>query len=156
MSRFDAIRAIADTVLYEGYLLYPYTASARKNQQRWQFGVVMPRSYAQCGTGEHAHMQTDVLLEAAVESDAISILVRFLQVQTRVVQIYRDGRFETAERLDLDEVTYISYEEALEREVPYLFVLASGHADVPIHFAPAVLFEEIRDTRRGPQRAPGA
>jgi len=32
----DIARQIADAVLYEGYLLYPYRASARKNQIRWQ------------------------------------------------------------------------------------------------------------------------
>ena len=35
-------RAIADAVLYEGYLLYPYRANSRKNQTRWQFGVLGP------------------------------------------------------------------------------------------------------------------
>ena len=38
----DAVRAIADAVLYEGYLLYPYRASSSKNQSRWQFGVLGP------------------------------------------------------------------------------------------------------------------
>ena len=28
----DAVRAVADAVLYEGYLLYPYRASAQKNR----------------------------------------------------------------------------------------------------------------------------
>ena len=31
-------RAVADAVLYEGYLLYPYRATSAKNQSRWQFG----------------------------------------------------------------------------------------------------------------------
>ena len=35
-------RAVADAVLYEGYLLYPYRANSRKNQSRWQFGVLGP------------------------------------------------------------------------------------------------------------------
>ena len=34
--------AVADAVLYEGYVLYPYRASAPKNQVRWQFGVLVP------------------------------------------------------------------------------------------------------------------
>ena len=38
----DRVRAIADAVLYEGYLLYPYRASSAKNQSRWQFGVLGP------------------------------------------------------------------------------------------------------------------
>ena len=40
---FELARKVADAVLYEGYLLYPYRASAAKNQARWQFGVLMPR-----------------------------------------------------------------------------------------------------------------
>ncbi|MDQ6931218.1 MAG: hypothetical protein M3126_11215, partial [Candidatus Eremiobacteraeota bacterium] len=79
MNRFAAARTIADTVLYEGYLLYPYTASARKNQQRWQFGVVMPQAYADNGTGEFADMQTEVLIDGAGDGSAADVLVRFLQ-----------------------------------------------------------------------------
>ena len=37
-----AARQVADAVLYEGYLLYPYRASSPKNQLRWQFGVLGP------------------------------------------------------------------------------------------------------------------
>jgi hypothetical protein len=40
---WDHARAVADAVLYEGYLLYPYRASSSKNQSRWQFGVLGPR-----------------------------------------------------------------------------------------------------------------
>ena len=35
--RFEAARAVADAVLYEGYVLYPYRASSRKNQVRFQW-----------------------------------------------------------------------------------------------------------------------
>ena len=38
---------MADAVLYEGYVLYPYRASAAKNQVRWQFGVLAPRPFAE-------------------------------------------------------------------------------------------------------------
>jgi hypothetical protein len=34
--------SVADAVLYEGYLLYPYRATSAKNQLRWQFGVLGP------------------------------------------------------------------------------------------------------------------
>jgi hypothetical protein len=40
------VERIADAVLYEGYILYPYRPSAVKNQQRWNFGVLCPESYA--------------------------------------------------------------------------------------------------------------
>ncbi len=45
----DHARAVADAVLYEGYLLYPYRASSRKNQCRWQFGVLGPPGAAEAG-----------------------------------------------------------------------------------------------------------
>ena len=51
----DRIRAVADAVLYEGYLLYPYRATSRKNQVRWQFGVLGPQGAADAGIGEDSH-----------------------------------------------------------------------------------------------------
>ena len=47
----DHARQVADAILYEGYLLYPYRASAQKNQDRFQFGVLMPPAYAQVDPG---------------------------------------------------------------------------------------------------------
>ena len=61
---FGPALAVADAVLYEGYLLYPYTASTPKNRVRWQFGVVVPQAYAGAGTGEPAEQQTEILIEA--------------------------------------------------------------------------------------------
>ena len=42
----DHARKVADAILYEGYLLYPYHKASLKNQVRFQFGVLMPRGYA--------------------------------------------------------------------------------------------------------------
>ena len=42
MNPLDEVGAVADAVLFEGYLLYPYRASAQKNRLRWQFGVLTP------------------------------------------------------------------------------------------------------------------
>ena len=33
--KLDSVRAIANAVLYEGYILYPYRPSSIKNRQRW-------------------------------------------------------------------------------------------------------------------------
>ena len=43
----DPVRAIADAVLYEGYVLWPYRRSALKNQRRWTFGGVYPRAHSE-------------------------------------------------------------------------------------------------------------
>ena len=47
-------RKVADAVLYEGYLLYPYRASAAKNQARWQFGVAGAPAWRESGPDEPA------------------------------------------------------------------------------------------------------
>ena len=41
------VEKIAEAVLYEGYMLYPYRPSSVKNQQRWNFGVLCPPSYCE-------------------------------------------------------------------------------------------------------------
>ena len=39
-----SVDPIADAVLYEGYILYPYRPST-KNRQRWTFGGLYPEAY---------------------------------------------------------------------------------------------------------------
>ena len=78
----DAVRSIANAVLYEGYILYPYRASARKNRSRWQFGVVMAPGYAAVDPSERSFMQTECVLEHAGQP-AVEVILRFLQVQRR-------------------------------------------------------------------------
>ena len=78
----DIAREIADAVLYEGYLLYPYRASSRKNQVRWQWGVLVPPAYAAAGHGEHATSHSECLLEPGIDP-VLHIRLRFLQLQHR-------------------------------------------------------------------------
>src|SRR2546425_4544807 len=79
------VEKIADAVLYEGYLLYPYRHTSLKNRFRWTFGVVPPRSDGQpSDTPEHNFMQTEGLLRGS-EKTAIEVKVRFLQVIARRV-----------------------------------------------------------------------
>ena len=60
----DPVRAIADAVLYEGYVLWPYRRSALKNQRRWTFGGVYPPAHAAAHPDDPATMRAQVLLEA--------------------------------------------------------------------------------------------
>ena len=39
-----SVEQIANAVLYEGYILYPYRASALKNRCRWTIGGLVPAS----------------------------------------------------------------------------------------------------------------
>ena len=83
---FEHARKIADAVLYEGYILYPYRASSRKNQLRWQFGVLAPRAWSEAGGCEAWWRQTECLVECG---DAARVVgkVRFLQVAARTIEI---------------------------------------------------------------------
>jgi hypothetical protein len=60
---FAGLEAVADAVLYEGYLLYPYHAGALKNQRRWTFGCLLPEAWA-AAVGEPFWMQAECLVEA--------------------------------------------------------------------------------------------
>ena len=62
VDRLAAARSVADAVLYEGYVLYPYRASSRKNQMRWQFGVLAPRSFSEADGSERWSMRTECLV----------------------------------------------------------------------------------------------
>jgi hypothetical protein len=67
----ELVEKIANAVLYEGYMLYPYTASSLKNQQRWNFGVLYPVGF------ESSAMQTECLVEVG-ENCVVETRVRFL------------------------------------------------------------------------------
>jgi hypothetical protein len=78
----DEVRRIADAVLYEGYILYPYRASAQKNRSRWQFGVLMPPAYAAADPSESSLMRAECVFEHRGRP-TVEVTVRFLQVQRR-------------------------------------------------------------------------
>jgi len=69
---FESVQRIADAVLYEGYVLYPYRASAAKNQYRWQFGVVAPRAPHE--DGEPWFAQTECLVARAATGREVTVL----------------------------------------------------------------------------------
>ena len=116
---FEVAEKIADAVLYEGYVLYPYRASAIKNQLRWQFGVVIPQGYRELGGSEPSSMQTECLVEA--DDDAVlDVRIRFLQAQRRSVAKAIDAaedRFHNVERLDVEGRSISAWDEGIERHL---------------------------------------
>ncbi|MDQ6697581.1 MAG: hypothetical protein M3Z46_09005 [Actinomycetota bacterium] len=113
---FERASRVADAVLYEGYVLYPYRASSAKNQMRWQFGVVAPRPFAEADGIEQWFQQTEVIAEFGVDAQ-IDVRVRFLQVQTRTVQAAEGDDLVPVEHLDVDGVRWATWEEAVEQVV---------------------------------------
>jgi hypothetical protein len=74
------VEDIAGAVLYEGYLLYPYRASAIKNKQRWNFGVLYPRAFAEQQSGSDIWWtQTECLLHAGSNAK-LNVRLRFLHL----------------------------------------------------------------------------
>ncbi|HYQ31837.1 MAG TPA: hypothetical protein VEQ83_01385, partial [Lapillicoccus sp.] len=83
MTTFEDVRPLADTVLYEGYVLYPYRADDAKNRVRWQFGVLAPSALSAVDPSERSRLRAELLLDG--RPSRVFLRVRFLQVQRRTV-----------------------------------------------------------------------
>ncbi|MEV8635448.1 hypothetical protein AB0395_27695 [Streptosporangium sp. NPDC051023] len=118
----EVARRVADAVLYEGYLLYPYRASAVKNRVRWQFGVLVPPAYT--ATAEPSACQTECLLEAAGDA-TVHIRLRFLQIMTRSVERADGDGYRPVPALEAGGQTHLTFDEAVERERDALLSLAA-------------------------------
>jgi hypothetical protein len=114
---WDRARAVADAVLYEGYLLYPYRGTSSKNQSRWQFGVLGPPGAAAAGLGEDDSMAADFLVDGA---RALTLVVRFLQLQhRRAEREFTHGEFEPVDELTTPSGSWLTWDEAVECEVSF-------------------------------------
>jgi hypothetical protein len=130
----DPVRAIADAVLYEGYILWPYRRSAMKNAQRWTFGGVYPRAWSEGHPDDHWQMQAQVLVRG---EPAVDVSVRFLQVVRRQLL---DDAGEPVDELVVDGERHISWEEATERELsPGPIDIRGGREEEPLGESGAVV-----------------
>src|ERR1700733_10139924 len=100
---FDGVEKIAAAILYEGYILYPYRPTAIKNRQRWNFGTLYPRVYAQAQRPEEPFRLVAECLVVADEKASLDVRLRFLQLV----------RQEQSEPLLTDPS--LAWEEAVER-----------------------------------------
>lgn len=73
-----SLEQLVDSLLYEGYALYPYTPGATKNATPTPFGIVYPPSYAAFEGSTFDHLAMECVLHA----DPLALItgeVRFLQ-----------------------------------------------------------------------------
>jgi len=160
---FDAARAVADTLLYEGYVLYPYRASAKKNQVRFQFGVVAPRAYAEgvgtdddesssvSGAAEPWRTRTECLVEPGDDTD-LTVLLRFLQLQARIVEERTDDGHRPVAELAAEGSNLVTWDEAVEQSVEMVVsvrALLAGHRVETFSFPST---EEVEDLPGGEGR----
>src|SRR4051794_37784554 len=115
---WESARAVADAVLYEGYLLYPYRRSSGKNRVRWQFGVLAPRAWVEArrpvketvaGSADAWRQRTECLLEAKPGA-RLWVRLRFLQPQRRSVQrSTADGEFVEVDELEIAGERHLTF-----------------------------------------------
>src|SRR3954465_15252532 len=75
---------IANAVLYEGYILYPYRPSI-KNRDRWTFGGLYPRAFTQSESGpDKWRVRTECLFESDGNAQ-LEFKIRCLHLQSRSV-----------------------------------------------------------------------
>jgi hypothetical protein len=130
---WESARAVADAVLYEGYLLYPYRRSSAKNRVRWQFGVLAPRAWVEArrpvketvaGSADAWRQRTECLLEAKPRA-RLWVRLRFLQPQRRSVQrCAADGEFVEVDALEIGGERHLTFDEAVPREFDVAVTLA--------------------------------
>ncbi len=123
MSSADPIRAIADAVLYEGYVLWPYRRTAIKNQRRFTFGGVYPPAHSDAHPDDPSTMRAEVLVSGEAE---VEVTVRFLHVVQRTVL---DAAGEPVDEIVAAGERYCTWEEAVERELvaPGPIAIQAGH-----------------------------
>ena len=156
----DRARTVADAVLWEGYLLYPYRATAAKNRIRWQFGVLGPPR-ASSAIAEDPAMHVECLLRAGpgirsvirsgVQPDVrLDVRLRFLQLVHRQVETMGPDGPQPVDELRVGSAEYLTFDEAVACELPFgpfdVDALRSG-AEVGIEVPAGAAIEDVHDER---------
>lgn len=138
------IKRIADAVLYEGYMLYPYRASSVKNRQRFNWGTLAPPACtAIAGGSETSEMRAEFIAVVESEAAVLDVKLRFLQLVEREI---RNEHGEIVEGLDVDRQLYLPWQEAIEQEFDIRGIhLKDGVRREGLEFAEALHEEPIRN-----------
>ena len=152
---FELIEDVADAVMFEGYVLYPYRASAMKNRFRWQFGVVAPHVLDEATREAPSHVQTECLVECDGRS-SITVKVRCLRLQRRTIEhrVPGSGEWQVCDRVTVDGRELLTWDEAtIETALLPSVVLESVAAHpytLPFEFASAAEHELVSDSNGVP------
>jgi len=141
---------VAEAVLYEGYILYPYRASSGKNRERFTFGRVYPQAYSAAQHGaEPCAMQTQCLVRRMGGGASFGGRVRFLHAMAReVCTASPPGEpAELVPELRIDGRIFQTWHEAVERDVvlPQFPLEATARRIVEFSFPGSQTIEELRD-----------
>ena len=106
---FDGVEKLAAAILYEGYILYPYRPTAIKNRQRWNFGTLYPRVYAEAQRPQEPfHLVAECLVTADADA-SLDLRISFLQL------VPQQQRLSTAPPEEVLSDPSLAWDEAVER-----------------------------------------
>src|ERR1700730_6740235 len=123
------VNEVVEAVLYEGYILYPYRPSAKKNRQRFTFGRVYPHAYSEAQKGaEPFVMTTQCVALSQGEGTRLEVSTRFLHVTSKEILSPREpwhdlpaslspGLVEVVPELVVEGQHFLTWQEAVEREI---------------------------------------
>jgi hypothetical protein len=104
---FGPIEKIAAALLYEGYILYPYRPTAIKNRQRWNFGTLYPRVYAEAQNPQEPYRLIAECLVLDGVHASLDLKISFLQLVRQPQS--------AADRLPALTDPSLAWDEAVER-----------------------------------------
>lgn len=158
--RFATAAGVANAVLYEGYILYPYHATHGKNQGavRFQWGVLVPPAWLANDPYERSLCRTELVVDPAADAE-VAVRVRYLRLQHRGVEVAdssADGGFRRVEKLDVGGQVWMQWDEAIETELDLgmipLLPPAGAERSVPFSF-PATTHVELVTASAAPTPA---
>ena len=124
---FDGVEKIAAAILYEGYILYPYRPAAIKNRQRWNFGTLYPRVYAEAQRPQEPFRLVAECLVVPEANASLDLKISFLQlVRQRQTSSENPGNL-------LDPS--LAWDEAIERTAKYQNLLLRDLIAAPLILA---------------------
>src|SRR5262249_8144472 len=141
----ELVEKLADAVLYEGYIIYPYRPSAVKNLLRSKFGWLAPQAYSAAQSNENRMIQTECLV-LCDETTTLDLRVRFLHLRERDVcelispkSVSAEGapsEYRRVVSLEIDGQVRHTWQEAIEREVrlPDLNLSKLGASPTTVNF----------------------
>ncbi|MBV9874234.1 MAG: hypothetical protein JO025_05860 [Verrucomicrobia bacterium] len=154
------VNEVVEAVLYEGYILYPYRPTAKKNRQRFTFGRVYPHDYSVAQNGAEPFVMRTQCLLSGKEETRLEVSVRFLHVTSRQILSFREPQlelptslsaaaFEVVPELRVDDQSFLTWQEAVEREVDVdpqtIKQMAGTKCRVPFQFPAEEQLEQIKD-----------
>ena len=154
------VNEVVEAVLYEGYILYPYRPTSKKNRRRFTFGRVYPHDYSVAQNGAEPFLMKTQCLLTGEDGTRLVVSVRFLHVTSREILSFRQPQLELpvslsaasvelVPELQVDGQTFLTWQEAVEREVNIapqsIKQMVEAKCHLPFEFPAEEDLEPIKD-----------